>query len=204
VKRAIRLLQDQHRFPQIDVDTAMAQPQPVGAIERAARFYVFWSERARASSEVARAWQAAVDLGDTGGGPSIRPVMLDHDRPEPGHPLACLETIDLGALADVLIVTAVKEEYEAVLDVDTGAVAGSTWTRRPGPNRREVAFRDVVVDGGVLRIAVTQAVGMGGVNAVDAAARLIDGYRVRCLAMCDAWRCAASALAGAATSSSAT
>ena len=87
-------------------------------------------------------------------------------------------------LADVLIVTALREEYLAVLSVDTGAVNGNSWDRRLGSTRLEVAFRDFTTKQGTLRIAVTQALGMGGVSATTAAAQLIRDYRVRCLAMC--------------------
>lgn len=40
---------------------------------------------------------------------------------------------------DVLILTAVKEEYDAVLQVAEGALAGSTWEVRPGPTGLDVA-----------------------------------------------------------------
>ncbi|WP_437916535.1 hypothetical protein WME73_18420 [Sorangium sp. So ce302] len=85
---------------------------------------------------------------------------------------------------DVLIVTAVKDEWDAVLAVDTGAVQGSTWERRGPLNRPEVRARSFTVDGGELRLAVVQAYGMGGVGAVSAASWLLDGLNVRCLAMC--------------------
>src|SRR5277367_1219915 len=83
--------------------------------------------------------------------------------------------------ADVLIVTAVPDEYAAVLDAGGGALA---WTTQPGPIGLTVAFRDLAVDGGSLTIAVTQALGMGGSQAVIAAASLLHEYEVRCLAMC--------------------
>jgi nucleoside phosphorylase len=87
-------------------------------------------------------------------------------------------------LADVLIVTAVKDEYQAVLAVDTGAAPRSAWEKRTGSTRLEVAFRNFATDRGLLRIAVTQALGMGGVGAVNAAAQLVQDYKVHCLAMC--------------------
>jgi len=187
VKRAIRLLQAQNAFPAIDADALLDDPPPLERLARAERCFVFWSAHARASSDVARACAAAAARAAATGdaGRFVTPVLLDHDRPDADHPLARFEPTDLAVVADVLIVTAVKDEYLAVLGVDTGAVPGTAWTPRTGPNRLDVAFRDfAVAGGGVLRIAVTQALGMGGVNAVDAAARLIDAYAVRCLAMC--------------------
>jgi nucleoside phosphorylase len=85
-------------------------------------------------------------------------------------------------LVDVLIVTAVPEEYAAVLDAGRG---DSPWTPRKGPMDLTVAFRELEADGGgSLTIAVTQALGMGAANAVIASASLIKEYEVRCLAMC--------------------
>ncbi len=84
---------------------------------------------------------------------------------------------------DVLIVTAVPDEYAAVLEVGVGdGEAG--WTTREGSTGLTVAFRDFSVAGGALTIAVTQALGMGGANAVIASAELIKQHDVRCLAMC--------------------
>ncbi len=84
--------------------------------------------------------------------------------------------------ADVLIVTAVPEEHQAVLEADGGAGA---WTEHEDPMGISVAFREIALEGGgSLTIAVTQALGMGGPNAVIAAANAIKDYDVRCLAMC--------------------
>jgi nucleoside phosphorylase len=86
---------------------------------------------------------------------------------------------------DVLIVTAIKLEYDAVLAVHTGALARSEWEERPGPTGLKVAFRTFNArGGGTLRVAVTRALRMGGEHAVNAAAPLIDAYGVRCVAMC--------------------
>jgi nucleoside phosphorylase len=89
-----------------------------------------------------------------------------------------------GEHADVLIVTAVKDEWDAVLAVDTGAKPGSTWEKHTGSIGLEVAFREFATEAGILRVAVTQALGMGGANAVIASAQLLKDYDVRCLAMC--------------------
>lgn len=82
---------------------------------------------------------------------------------------------------DVLIVTAVPEEYAAVTAVDTGAVRGTTWQT---PDGQPYAVREFEAAGGVLRIAVTQALGMGGAHAAIASTDLIKQHNVQCLAMC--------------------
>lgn len=87
---------------------------------------------------------------------------------------------------DVLIVTAVKDEWDAVLAVDTGAKLGSAWEKRPGTTGPEVHYRAFMTEGGgELRIAVVQAFGMGREQAVIAAAPLLERHpEIRCLAMC--------------------
>jgi len=87
---------------------------------------------------------------------------------------------------DVLIITAVKEEYDAVLRVDTGAWPRSTWTREPGPTGLEIASRtfQTARGGGRLRVLVTQAVDMGGEASTMAVTTLIRTYKPRCLTMC--------------------
>ena len=72
---------------------------------------------------------------------------------------------------DVLIVTAIKLEYDALLKVDTGAAPSSKWEHREGPTGFNVAFRSFrAADGGMLRVAATYALTMGGVAAAGAAA----------------------------------
>ena len=86
---------------------------------------------------------------------------------------------------DVLIVTAIKLEYDALLKVDTGAAPSSKWEHREGPTGFNVAFRSFrAADGGMLRVAATYALTMGGVAAAGAAAPLVNAYQPRCLAMC--------------------
>lgn len=89
------------------------------------------------------------------------------------------------AQVDVLIVTAVKDEWDAVLAVGTGATAGSTWETRTEGKGPEVSYRDFMTEWGVLRIAVVQAFGMGREQAAIAAAPLLERHpEIRCLAMC--------------------
>jgi nucleoside phosphorylase len=88
-------------------------------------------------------------------------------------------------LVDVLIVTGVKEEHDALLEVDIGAWPGSRWEVRPGPLGLDVAFRDFkAADGSPMRVAATRALEMGGVATANAAAPLVQAYAPRCLAMC--------------------
>ncbi len=93
--------------------------------------------------------------------------------------------IEGGGHLDVLIVTAVKEEWDAVLAVNTDARPGSTWEPRTGSTGPEVVFRDFTARTGVLRIAVVQAFAMGREQAVIAADALLEQVPgLRCLAMC--------------------
>jgi nucleoside phosphorylase len=89
-----------------------------------------------------------------------------------------------GGEADVLIVTAVPDEWDAVLAVDTGAAPGSAWEKDTASGQ-EVAYRDFTTDTGILRVAVVQALGMGREEAVMTATSLLERRPgIRCLAMC--------------------
>jgi nucleoside phosphorylase/tetratricopeptide (TPR) repeat protein len=86
---------------------------------------------------------------------------------------------------DALIVTAIKEEFDAVLGVDNEAVAGSRWDERVGPHGLVIAIREFQTSSKVpLRIAVTQAPEMGQAAAVATATSLLPSLRSQCLAMC--------------------
>lgn len=90
-----------------------------------------------------------------------------------------------GRPIDVLIVTAVKDEWDAVLTVDSEAKPGSSWEVLSGMTDLEVRYRDFVVERGDLRFAIVQALGMGREHAVIAAAPLLARHsEIRCLAMC--------------------
>ena len=91
----------------------------------------------------------------------------------------------LQSQVDVLVITALPEEFDAVLRVDEGALPGSSWESRTGPNALDVAFRAFeAAGGGVLHVAVTRALTMGGVATANAAAPLVHAYNPRCVAMC--------------------
>jgi nucleoside phosphorylase len=110
--------------------------------------------------------------------PRFRPIVAAVQAGQAGQP-------GWAQRIDVLIVTAIRDEYAAVRAVHTGALPGSTWEARTAPTGLEIRVRPfAAAGGGVLWIAVTQALGMGGVEAVSACAQLVAAYRVRCLAMC--------------------
>jgi len=86
---------------------------------------------------------------------------------------------------DVLIVTAVIEECDAVRKVSAGATPGTDWVEWPTHTKMELFVRSFETEEGPLRIGVTRAFGMGREHAVTAAAPLLGQYpSIRCLAMC--------------------
>jgi nucleoside phosphorylase len=87
--------------------------------------------------------------------------------------------------ADVVILTALRLEFDAVLAVDAGAVSGSAWEIAAGPRELPVAFRSFVGDGGAaLRVAVAVSADMGATAAVHALLPLVEVLQPRCVAMC--------------------
>jgi len=86
--------------------------------------------------------------------------------------------------ADVVILTALRLEYDAVLQVDAGAVRGSTWERTTGPSGLPVAFRSFEVPTGrPLRVAVAVAADMGATAATNVLLPLMEALKPRCVAM---------------------
>lgn len=84
---------------------------------------------------------------------------------------------------DVLVLTAIRLEYDAVRDVDEGAAEGTTWEECVGPANLLVSFRDFKTTAGdLLRVAVTYALEMGGIAAANAAVPLLQ-YNPSCIAM---------------------
>ncbi|HEX5751169.1 MAG TPA: tetratricopeptide repeat protein [Archangium sp.] len=88
--------------------------------------------------------------------------------------------------ADVVILTAVKEEYGAVLQVEAGAWPGSTWDKdAQSPNNLLVSFRNFQGCGErPLRVAVARTANMGAVSATHALDQLVQAYDPVCIAMC--------------------
>ncbi len=83
---------------------------------------------------------------------------------------------------DVLIITAIPDEHQAVLDASGGA---SAWTKDEGPMGLPVVFRNIDAEGGgSLTIALVKAPDTGGPSAVIASVAALNEYDVRCLAMC--------------------
>lgn len=90
-----------------------------------------------------------------------------------------------GEGVDALIVTALKEEYDQVLQVNAGAWPGSSWKQSAGPHGFEVARRLFkAANGQALDVVVTWATEMGGVATALTAEALIKAYSPRCIAMC--------------------
>src|ERR1041384_2945566 len=87
--------------------------------------------------------------------------------------------------ADVVILAAIRLEFDAVLKVDAGAVDGSSWESERGPSGLPVAFRSFAGAGGrPLRVAVAVAPDMGAVAAVNTLLPLVERLEPRCIAMC--------------------
>lgn len=90
-----------------------------------------------------------------------------------------------GRHADVVILTALHEEYDAVLQVDAGAVPGSTWERTTSADNLPLAFRSFKVPTGrPLRIAAAVAADMGATAATHALLPLVKALGPSCIAMC--------------------
>lgn len=84
--------------------------------------------------------------------------------------------------ADVLIITALKEEYDEARKVEAGAIDG--WTVDTDAHSTEVSFRSYRINqDAVLRIALTWATRMRATSTAIAAVSLIEKLGVRCVAM---------------------
>src|SRR5262245_58078841 len=80
---------------------------------------------------------------------------------------------------DVLIITSMKDEYDAALLVKAGSWPRGTWTREAGPTGIEVAGRVFRAENGQqLRVVLARALEIGGV------APLVERYKPKCLAVC--------------------
>jgi hypothetical protein len=77
--------------------------------------------------------------------------------------------------ADAVILTALRLEYDAVLQVNAGAVQGSTWERTTGPSGLPLAFRSFeVATGRLLRVGVAVAADMGETAATNTLLPLVE------------------------------
>jgi nucleoside phosphorylase len=87
--------------------------------------------------------------------------------------------------ADVVILTAIRLELDAVLKVDAGAVNGSAWEVTTSPNGLPIAFRSFETRRGrPLRIAAAVSPDMGATAALTTLLPLIQWLEPRCIAMC--------------------
>ena len=86
---------------------------------------------------------------------------------------------------DVVILTALRLEFDAVLEVHAGADPGSTWELLTGPGGLPIAFRSFRAENEqVLRVAVAVSPDMGATAAVTTLLPLVERFKPRCLAMC--------------------
>ncbi|MCA9538848.1 MAG: hypothetical protein KC620_08165 [Myxococcales bacterium] len=85
---------------------------------------------------------------------------------------------------DIAWLTALPEEYEQVLRVDTGAL-DDAWTEHPdGHHGRIIAERRFrATDGHPLHIVTTWAAGMGGHSAAATATQMLYAYQPRCIVL---------------------
>ena len=89
----------------------------------------------------------------------------------------------LMAHADIVIITALQEEFDAARKVDLGAV--DDWTEYQSPAGFDVALRTYqAVDGRPIRIALTWTTRMRSTASACAAANLIATLKPLCVAMC--------------------
>lgn len=111
--------------------------------------------------------------------PQPQPIAAS---PSSTNPLGATVAVSISSRADILIITALKEEYDEARKVDTGAL--DAWLVDRNITGFEVAFRTYQAsDGNPLRIALTWATRMRTTATVDAAGRLLEKLGARCLAM---------------------
>jgi nucleoside phosphorylase len=88
-------------------------------------------------------------------------------------------------VVDVVIMTAIPLEFDAVRAVDAGAVPGSTWESGRSPSGLPVAYRSfTAASGRPLRVAVSVAADMGATAVTNALLPLVEQLQPRCVAMC--------------------
>ena len=88
------------------------------------------------------------------------------------------------ASVDVLIVTALREEYQAVKEVTTGALGNWTETRAPSTGLRVEQRVFCSADGNALSVALICAELMGTAMTVGVAGPVLTALKPRCVAMC--------------------
>lgn len=90
-----------------------------------------------------------------------------------------MSPVTIGAI-DVLVLAALKEELDAILEVKDGVL--EAWARVEG----DPPLHTVVLDGahGPIRVVAVRQTKMAGVTTASLASRLIERLQPRCLAMC--------------------
>jgi hypothetical protein len=84
--------------------------------------------------------------------------------------------------ADVIILTATPLEFAAVLKVDAGGVAGSSWEEATGPSGLPVFYRRFNGKGArPLRVATALAPDMGAPAAANTLLPLLEALDPRCI-----------------------
>lgn len=84
----------------------------------------------------------------------------------------------------VVLIAALKDEYDQVLAVEAGAAEGR-WREGPGLDGRLVATRRFRASmGNTLEVITTWATEMGGVATAALATSLIEKYNPQCISMC--------------------
>ena len=88
-------------------------------------------------------------------------------------------------VVDVVIMTAIPLEFDAVRAVDAGAIPGSTWEPGRSPSGLPVAYRSfTAANGRPLRVVVAVAADMGATAVTNALLPLVEQLQPRCVAMC--------------------
>lgn len=97
--------------------------------------------------------------------------------------VGALRDIPCSVKVDVVVLTAVKLEYDELLKVSAGA-ADAAWQTWPSQGAFEVSTRRFQAAGGnVLTVAAAYCSAMGAIASADSAASLIHELSPRCLAM---------------------
>ena len=147
--------------------------------------HLFPLSPAVAANAAVTLYESLAELGDVAAClQQLRSRMVrEKGTAEPFAPLVFLPQPHHGAV-DALLLTATKDEHDALLEVRTGAWPGSAWERRPGPMGFEVALRTFEAkDGRPMRVAASRAAEMGQVAATSAGSQLIARSSPRCMAM---------------------
>jgi len=85
-------------------------------------------------------------------------------------------------MIDILIITALVDELEALKEVEEGLC--DPWMRKKDKDGFTYFTTSFNGEHGILQIAAAAAVDMGGISAIETALRLLPELKPQCLAMC--------------------